>query len=103
MSRGEILKSVMEFLVIFCTIVWQNSGLKNKLQQEIVKNRKTIRETTSQTSTESSQELESSLKRYLDTQFVTLQRHYNNRLQEQFDLIADVLKKEEGKDEEHGN
>jgi uncharacterized protein YbcC (UPF0753/DUF2309 family) len=90
MSRNEIIKSIFEVLVILGTIFWQNSGLKNKLQQEILKNRKTIKESSS----------EESLKRYLDTQFVTLQRHYNNRLQEQFDLIAETLKKHELKDEE---
>ena len=100
MNRGELVKSAIEFLVLFCTIVWQNSGLKNKLQKEILKNRNTIKETASQTSTESNQELESSLRRYLDSQFVTLQRHYNNRLQEQFDLIAEALERGE-KDNEN--
>ncbi len=90
MTKGEIIKSILEVLVILGTILWQNSGIKNKLQQEILKNRKTIKESSS----------EDNLKRYLDTQFVTLQRHYNNRLQEQFDLINETLKKHEQKDEE---
>jgi hypothetical protein len=91
MNRGEIVKSLLEVFVILGTLLWQNSGIKNKLQQEILKNRKTIKDSSS----------EENLKRYLDTQFVTLQRHYNNRLQEQFDLIAETLKKHEVKDEEH--
>jgi hypothetical protein len=91
MNRGEIIKSLLEVFVILGTLLWQNSGIKNKLQQEILKNRKTIKESSP----------EENLKRYLDTQFVTLQRHYNNRLQEQFDLINETLKKHESKDEEH--
>jgi hypothetical protein len=89
MHKGEIIKSVLEVLVILGTLLWQNTGIKNKLQQEILKNRKTITEASP----------EENLKRYLDTQFVTLQRHYNNRLQEQFDLIAEALKNKESNDE----